>query len=1180
MNIRNIRNIMNFKNLPVFFGLFILPNQMFGKTDIKNMKVEYGSEPIAIATKQPRFSWQITNAPATRGLKQTSYTIILTDEHGKEVWNTGKVTSDQSLNIRYTGESLKPSTRYQWHLTIWDNQKEMATATSHFETAMTLVDNYNHSNPSISGNIEKEWNQAKWIGKGENAIMFYAPYLPMFELTYKVTLDKASKTTKAAFIYGANDPRLMDSNKNLLGINNQRDSSYIKVELDIAPLQKNQEALLNIYRRGYKKSESQETLISSIRIPTSLINRGNQYAPHQVTINTDLGDTYFHIDNCEKHLAKVNLNPTGKSGGDYIAYPVVGDMGFAVSPRQKAIFEQVEVRDFRRSHQLITSFQSTPLSLDGGKKGLQSIHTPQSNAAPMLRTTFETANKKIAKARIYATAHGIYELYVNGSRVSNAYFNPGITQYDKTQVYQTFDVTPFILSGTKNAWGAELAEGWWSGGATFVGSNWNFFGNRQALLAKMEITYEDGTQQTIVTDPTKWKSYDDSPVIYGSFFQGEVYDARKEEAIREWSTPNYRDTHWKQAAEIQEDGFSTGNDYQLLADMAEPIMAIDTLTAQSMEEVRPGVFVYDLGQNLAGVPLLHFKGLTAGTEVKIRTAEIKYPNLPRYKGNEGMIMTENLRVAMSQDIYIAKGEAEETFSPRFTSHGYRYLEITGVKQAPSIEDVKTIALSSITKNSSSYETSNSMVNQLWKNTLWSMRSNFMSVPTDCPQRNERLGWMGDISVFSRSATFLSEVPQFLRRYLISVRDLQSPAGRYPDVAPTGCGFGGFLWGSAGITVPWELYQQYADTALLTEHYESMKRYINFVCDDYISKKNQLLVQHYQWGDLGDWLSLEDGNNDKSLIWECYLIYDLDIMQKMAKVLGREEDAKQYANLAAERRALFNKTYVDSESGKTIWSAYNEKRKGQLVDTQTSYALALAFGVADSSNRAKMVKNFAESIQRSTGKYPAYSLLTGFIGTAWISKALSDYGCSNLAYRLLQQDSFPSWIYPIKNGATTIWERLNSYTKEDGFGNNNSMNSFNHYSFGAVVAWMYNYSLGIRRDENSPGFKHFILQPETDSTGGITHAKGHCDSMYGRINSSWQKLEGRTEYCFTVPANTSATLFLPAKSRKDILESDKKTGRKMGKKIGKKNPGIQYLGKVNGLHKMELLSGEYHFIVME
>lgn len=336
----------------------------------------------------------------------------------------------------------------------------------------------------------------------------------------------------------------------------------------------------------------------------------------------------------------------------------------------------------------------------------------------------------------------------------------------------------------------------------------------------------------------------------------------------------------------------------------------------------------------------------------------------------------------------------------------------------------------------------------------------------------------------------------------------------------------------------------------------------------------------EWGDLGDWLSLEDGNNDKSLIWECYLIYDLDIMQKMAKVLGREEDAKQYANLAAERRALFNKTYVDSESGKTIWSAYNEKRKGQLVDTQTSYALALAFGVADSSNRAKMVKNFAESIQRSTGKYPAYSLLTGFIGTAWISKALSDYGCSNLAYRLLQQDSFPSWIYPIKNGATTIWERLNSYTKEDGFGNNNSMNSFNHYSFGAVVAWMYNYSLGIRRDENSPGFKHFILQPETDSTGGITHAKGHYDSMYGRINSSWQKLEGRTEYCFTVPANTSATLFLPAKSRKDILESDKKTGRKMGKKIGKKNPGIQYLGKVNGLHKMELLSGEYHFIVME
>ncbi len=692
------------------------------------------------------------------------------------------------------------------------------------------------------------------------------------------------------------------------------------------------------------------------------------------------------------------------------------------------------------------------------------------------------------------------------------------------------------------------------------------------MLAKLQITYEDGTTQTIVTDPTTWKCYDDNPVVYGSFFQGEVYDARKEIAIKGWSTSTYDDRSWAPACEITEDGFTTDTDYQLLADMGQPITAIDTLTAESMEEVRPGVYVYDLGQNMAGVPLIHFYNLKAGTEVKIRTAEIKYPDLPRYHGNEGMIMTENLRVAMSQDIYISKGEQEETFSPRFTSHGYRYLEITGVDKAPKIEDVRTIALSSLATTSSGYETSNEDVNRLWANTLWSARSNFMSIPTDCPQRNERLGWMGDISVFSRSATFLSDSPQFLRRYLISTRDLQSKEGRFPDVAPTGCGFGGFLWGSAGITVPWEVYQQYGDKALLAEHYESMKRYLDFVQKDYISKENNLLAQHYQWGDLGDWLSLEDESNDKSLIWESYYIYDLDIMRKMAIALGKTDDAERYAQLAIQRRTLFNKTYVEAETGKTIWSDYNKKRTGQWVDTQTSYALPLAFGIADETNKKNMVKNFAESIQRNSNKYPAYSLLTGFIGTAWINQALSDNGRTDLAYRLLQQDTFPSWLYPIKNGATTIWERLNSYTLQEGFGNNNSMNSFNHYSFGAVIAWMYNYSLGIRRDEAEPGFKHFILQPEVDPTGGITHAHGHYDSIYGRIYSGWQKEAGQTLFDFTIPANTSATLYLPAKSPKAITES--------GKKVGKKAQGIEYLGKEANYQKLELQSGHYHFSVKE
>lgn len=427
--------------------------------------------------------------------------------------------------------------------------------------------------------------------------------------------------------------------------------------------------------------------------------------------------------------------------------------------------------------------------------------------------------------------------------------------------------------------------------------------------------------------------------------------------------------------------------------------------------------------------------------------------------------------------------------------------------------------------------------------------------------------MGDISVFGRSATFLTDASQFLRRYLISVRDMQSAKGRFPDVAPTGCGFGGLLWGSAGITVPWECYQQYGDKALLEENYDAMKRYIKYVLDDCIDPKTNIIVQYRQWGDLGDWLSLEDEKNDKSLIWEAYFVFNLDIMTQVAQLLGKSDDATWFSQLAQQRRDFFAKTYVEPSTGKTIFSAFDEKRKGQEVDTQTSYVLPLAFGVVDGECAQLMAKNLKETIERGHGNYPSYSLLTGFIGTAWISKALSDRGMSDVAYRLLSQDTFPSWLYPVKNGATTIWERLNSFTLKDGFGKNNSMNSFNHYSFGAVVAWMYNYSLGIRRDETQPGFKHFFLRPEVDPTGRLTYAQGHYDSMYGRIESRWELKDELTEYDFAIPVNTSATLLIPAASVKAVKLDGKAVKRSQAQ-----------FDKEKGMLSMRLVSGKYHFEV--
>lgn len=324
---------------------------------------------------------------------------------------------------------------------------------------------------------------------------------------------------------------------------------------------------------------------------------------------------------------------------------------------------------------------------------------------PMLRTEFETSYDKVRKARLYVTSRGIYEMYLNGQRVGEDYFNPGVTQYNKTHLYQVYDVTKLMVKG-KNAVGAILAEGWWSGGATYAGENWNFFGDRQSLLAQLVVTYEDGQVQTIVTSPDTWKYFNQGPVVYGSFFQGEVYDALREKAIAGWTKAGYDDSAWTKAVEVSLGGHVSRlgggtmpkvddySDFHLVAQYGQTVKAIQKLTAQSVEEVRPGIFVYDMGQNMVGVPEIILKGMKAGQEINLRYAEVKYPDLPRYAGNEGMIMLENIRAAMAQDKYITKG-GNETIAPRFTYHGYRFIEITGIDKALPLEDVKGVVLSSI-----------------------------------------------------------------------------------------------------------------------------------------------------------------------------------------------------------------------------------------------------------------------------------------------------------------------------------------------------------------------------------------------------------------------------------------------------------------------------------------------------
>ena len=1181
MHITNIKSLLF---LPLIFLLSACSN-----TKLSSLKVEYETTPLGIDIEKPRFSWQMTSDKQRQS--QSAFQITVYDEAGKEMWNSGKVLSDISLNIEYSGKPLEATTRYDWTLQVWNQDDKLLSAASWFETGLM--------NPSITA-----WDGAKWIGGGDEDLVLYSDYLPTYNINYTVQLDKESGTTKAGFVYGANDPRLMNKNKNIYNLQNDKDESYIEVELDISEVNASNNAFLNVYRVGYEPTDKKDTPLQSLPIPTSIINSENKYDKHTLYLKTMYSVTDFYIggEDESNKIGSVTINPIGNSW-DYICFPLLCEIGFAAKPNQVASFSDVEVRNYRVPNNILFAEQldeADMKSVFADKKNLtinnNSYHIKggdtrtlitadiSKKSMPMLKTSFSTDKRKIAKARLYITSRGIYEVYMNGKRIGDDYFNPGLTQYNKHHMYQTFDVTDQILSGN-NALGVMLGEGWWSGAITYMGYLWNLFGDRQSVLAKLVITYADGTEQKLVSDNESWNYFDNGPIVYSSFFQGEVYDARKESLTEGWSEASYNDSTWKKAVVVNQENAITEdkaiesnnmpavNDFstmKLIGQYGKTVKKVKELTAISMEEVRPGVYVYDMGQNMVGVPRITLSGEQEGKEIKLRFAEVKYPDLPEFKDNVGMIMLENIRGAMAQNIYITKG-GNEVIHPLFTYHGYRFIEITGIDKPLPLKAVKGEVLSSIHELASSYETSNSQVNKLWENITWSARGNFLSIPTDCPQRNERMGWGGDISVFSRTATYLDNMPQFLRRHMLAMRDTQREDGRFADVAPVGGGFGGILWGSAGITVAWESYLQYNDTKMLSEHYDSMNSYIDYLLE-FIDPDTGIMTE----GNLGDWLGPEQDKNDNSLLWEAYFIYDLELMHRMATVLKKNEDSKKFNKLYAERKSFFNKTYLNQETGETIHSGFkNPERKSQIVGTQTSYILPLAFEICDDGVKDLVVKQLMTRIESEypqngdEAAYPPYSLMTGFIGTAWINRVLSDLGHSEAAYRILQQKQYPSWLYSVKEGATTIWERLNSYTEEHGFSGNNSMNSFNHYSFGAIGSWMYNHSLGIERDENYPGFKHFILQPTPDPTGQMSSAKGHYDSMYGRIESSWEVKDDVCNYRFKVPANSSATLYLKATGAEKVSLSNNPL---------KQSTDIVVVGEENGKVIMKFPSGEYQFSV--
>lgn len=766
---------------------------------------------------------------------------------------------------------------------------------------------------------------------------------------------------------------------------------------------------------------------------------------------------------------------------------------------------------------------------------------------PYLRRGF-SVSRPVVKARLYSTALGIYEPYINGQRVGSDNFAPGWTDYAKRVQYQTYDVTGLIQQG-ENALGVILGDGWYCGCVDWRGRQ--RYGDRPKLLAQLVLTYDDGSGEIITTNNnaatfSSW-TYAFGPILESDMQQGESYDARLE--IPGWDAAGFDDSDWDPVAVFPDPGIA--------------LTASRGPTVKATEELKPLVpvgdlkhhpLVVDFGQNLVGKIRFAVKG-KAGLTVRFRFAEVLKGG-PAHSSSG--IYTDNLRGSRQTDHYTLKGEEHgETYETHFTFHGFRYVEISGFPELPEFLDITAIVLHSETPKTGDFECSEPLINQLQKNIDWGQRGNYVDIPTDCPQRDERLGWTGDAQVFVRTAAFNRDISGFFHKWLLDLRDAQGPQGEFPSIAPnTGVvpGDGGPAWADAGTICPWTIYLCYGDTGVLEDNYEAMRRFLEF--EQETSKDYIRCYDGYPgWQGYGDWLALDgglgnvQGRTQKDLIGTAFFAHSADLLSRMASVLGREEDAATY-------RALFEKI-------RDAWQTRFVTPGGLVMaDTQTACTLALRFGLLTPEQRPAVTAQMIRDIKQRGMK-----ISTGFTSSHYVPHVLTEEGHADIAYNLLHQKGWPSWLYAVTQGATTIWERWDGWTPERGF-QDPGMNSFNHYAYGAIGAWLYEQVAGIDVDPEKPGYKHIFLHPNIG--GGLTHAKAHLHSIYGLIESHWRIPEGGgLEWLITVPPNTTATAFVPCAEDAPVIESNFPA---------ESAEGIAFVRRAPTANVYTLQSGTYHFRV--
>ena len=1084
-----------------------------GAQEITRLTTEYMDRPMGIDVKQPVFGWQMQSD--RYGAAQTAYRIVTATseenlENGTYTYDSGTVNSPASVCIKYNGPELAPCTRYYWQVLVTDERgKVHESPASWFETG-------------LMGGL---WGNAMWIASNK---MQLSPYRFDYAIEYDV---ETAKPGPAKFIFGA-----------------PQEDCYVFVMLDTRD-----SAKVMLGNALYNKETVQHTLnVSNIIPPADATKK------HHIRLEVRGGGNYDVKVSLDGRVISQGNQTSINCMRDSIGRPQARLFGIGYRQPQgfDAVFSNIKLLNYKWDNLVLNSDPKT-YNAKGDNKAV--LWMPGSDVnAPIMRKNVNVG-KEVKRARLYATARGAYWFYINGQRVGDGYLNPGWTDFRHRIMYNTYDVTQMLRQGN-NALGIELGHGWFCDDFGWAGAMWgDQYGYKPSALAMIKVEYTDGTNETFVTDNT-WKVYNGGPLYVNNLYHGVIYDARRE--VDGWKEPGFNDAAWEKVAILPPPPAST----EIQGYVGSEIKNNITLTAKKMTRIG-NRFIYDMGQNFAGVPRLKNMKGRKGQTITIHFAEMLYPETvpenPRapltrehYERNKGQMYMDNYRSAISTDYYTFRGAPEgETFEPPFAQHGYRYVSIDGLDSPLPLEDVEGIVLESIGEQISRYETSNADINQLFNNIVWGQRGNFLAVPTDCPQRDERLGWTGDANVFCRTSTYNMMTGPFFNRWFYTLRDQKSDngdvGGYYPSLGGTkegaprsgferGCG-----WSDVTITVPREMYQQYGDLGFVERHYGAMKDYMKFLESQ---AKDYIYPDAFYWG---DWLAPMPTNI--SMLSTAYFGYDARLMREMAKALGKTDDAVYYDKLYRNISRAFCNYFFDSE-GYTIEGNHEGTPR---MDTQTSYLLPLAFLELPEDLQQKAVKHLLEAIERSN-----YHLQTGFLGTPLLCNVLSNFGHNDIAYRLYTQTEYPSWLFPVKQGATTMWERWNSYTIKEGFGEV-SMNSFNHYAYGAIEEWIMSHNLGIQRDENRPGYKHILMQPKIDDT--FSFVKGGFRSVYGDISSAWEIKPSGTEIEFTIPANTTATFTLPVSSMDNL-------------KLKKGKKGVSSKSFDDGKAVYELKSGTYKFIL--